>query len=189
MRKFLVLILFFTLAPSLLVLSIFLLSSNHTFSVLGASTKREESPFAYAALAPMDIVFAGSATLSDKRILNLSEYFSSFHSPLAKYSSTIVSKADQYSIDYRLLPAIAMQESGLCKKMRAGANYNCWGYGIWGKKVTSFASYEEAIDTISRYFAVRKEKGIESLDEIGKIYNPGNTNYWKENVAFVMNQL
>lgn len=150
---------------------------------------REEKPFEFAALAPMDSVFEGSATLSDKRILNLSDYLASYHSPLAGYSSLIVNKADQYSIDYRLLPAIAMQETGLCKKVLAGAHYNCWGYGVWGKKVTSFSSYEEAIDTISHYFANRKEKGIESLDEIGKIYNPGNTNHWKENVAFVMNQL
>ncbi|HYK08321.1 MAG TPA: hypothetical protein VEW42_02350 [Candidatus Eisenbacteria bacterium] len=189
MRKFLVLLLFFTLAPSLLILSIFLLSSQHTFGVLGVNTRREESPFAYAALAPMNAVFEGSATLSDKRTYNLKEYLSLYHSPLLNYSSFIVSKADEYGIDYRLLPAIAMQETGLCKKVLAGANYNCWGYGVWGKKVTSFSSYEEAITTISRYFAKRKEKGIESLDEIGKIYNPGNTNHWKENVAFVMNQL
>jgi hypothetical protein len=173
----------------LLILSIFLLSSQHTFGVLGVNTRREESPFAYAALAPMNAVFEGSATLSDKRVANLSDYLTSYHSSLAGYSSLIVNKADQYGIDYRLLPAIAMQETGLCKKVLASAHYNCWGYGVWGKRVTSFNSYEEAIDTISHYFANRKEKGIESLDEIGKIYNPGNTNHWKENVAFVMNQL
>lgn len=189
MRNFFVLLLFFILTPGMLFVSLNLLTVHqHKLGVLGLSTIRQE-PFAYAALPTMDTVFEGSATLTDKRETNLSDYFSYYHSPLKPYANEIVSRADKYGIDYRLLPAIAMQETGLCKTALQAAPYNCWGWGIWGKKVTSFHSYQEAIDTISRYFANRKEKGIDNLDAIGSIYNPGNTNHWKENVAYVMDQL
>ena len=101
----------------------------------------------------------------------------------------MVSKADQYNIDYRLLTAIAMQETTLCQKTLKQSPYNCWGWGIWGKKVTTFTSFEDAIATISKYFGNRKKKGIATLDEIAAIYNPGNTNNWKEHVAHFMDEL
>ena len=182
-------LLFFILAPSILALSLFLASSReHNSTVLGASTVRQQ-PFAYAALPTNDIVFEGSATMTDNRPIILTSFFSSYNSPLKPYATYIVNQADEKGIDWRLLPSIAMQETTLCKKTLPDAKYNCWGYGIWGKKVTSFSSYEEAITTISTYFAKKKEKGVASLDAIGKIYNPSDTSHWKENVAFVMDQL
>ena len=36
--------------------------------------------------------------------------------------------------DYRLLPAIAMQESTLCRSIPVDS-HNCWGWGIYGDKV------------------------------------------------------
>lgn len=189
MRKFLLLLMFFVLAPTLLVMSSMLLASHANKIVLGITTGPQPTPFAFAALPMSDIVFEGSATLRDKRPLSLNDYLTQYHSPLTPYADLMVHKADEYGIDYRLLTAIAMQETTLCKKTLKEAQYNCWGFGIWGKHATGFVSYEDAIDTISHYFANRREKGIDTLDAIGKIYNPGNTNHWKENVAYVMEQL
>ncbi len=168
------------------------LLSYHTFKpfsgVLGVSIQPPQS-VAYAALPSTQNVFDASASLSDRRVQSLQAFFSLYHSPLLLYAQNIVDKADTYGIDYRLLPAIAMQESGLCKKALPQAPYNCWGFGIYGKRVTSFAGYDEAIDTITRYFANKKSKGIDSLEEIGKIYNPGNTNNWTENVILIMSKI
>lgn len=82
-----------------------------------------------------------------------------------------------------------MQETTLCKKTLSRAPYNCWGFGIYGKKITSFDNYNEAIDTISRYFATKKSNGLDSLEEIANIYNPTNHNNWKENVTLTMSHL
>lgn len=165
-------------------------SLYHRTNVLGAATVNHTSqPFAYAALPTSENVFEGSATFTDKRTTNLADFFTQYHSPLAPYANLIVSKADDYGIDYRLLPAIAMQETTLCKKTLAAAPHNCWGWGIYGKHVTDFTSFDEAIDTITKYFANKKESGIASLDEIGSVYNPGNTSHWKENVAHFMAEL
>lgn len=191
MRKLILLISFFLIAPSFLFFNLALLSyhTNRPFSsVLGASVEPSQG-VAYAALPSTQNVVDASASLTDRRVQSLQAFFSDYHSPLLLYSQEIVDKADQYGIDYRLLPAIAMQESGLCKKALPQAPYNCWGFGIYGKRITSFSGYAEAIDTITRYFANKKNKGVDTLEEIGKIYNPGNTNHWKENVILVMSHI
>lgn len=181
---------FFLITPSLLILSLVLLTfhAKSFGAVLGTSIEVPQS-VAYAALPSTQNVMDASATLSDKRVQSLESFFTLYHSPLLLYAQEIVDKADAYNIDYRLLPAIAMQESILCKKALAKAPYNCWGFGIYGKKITSFGSYDEAIDTITRYFANKKDKGVSTLEEIGKIYNPGNTNHWIENVTLIMNKI
>lgn len=190
MRKLILLLSFFLITPSLLILSLILLTLHtHPFgAVLGASIEIPQS-VAYAALPTTQNVMDASASLSDRRVQSLQSFFSLYHSPLLLYAQEIVDKADAYGIDYKLLPAIAMQESLLCKKALAKAPYNCWGFGIYGKKITSFSSYDEAIDTITRYFANKKKGGVDSLEEIGKIYNPGNTNNWKENVTLIMSKI
>src|SRR5258706_13792699 len=130
MRKFFVLLLFFILTPSMLVGSLVMISrSVYKTSVLGAATRQE--PIAYASLPTMDTVFEGSATFNDKRVTNLTDYFKFHKSPLKPFAGDIVNNADQYHIDYLVLPAIAIQEPGLCTTVLLQAHYNCWGYGIW----------------------------------------------------------
>ncbi|HEX7042282.1 MAG TPA: hypothetical protein VF189_03450 [Patescibacteria group bacterium] len=189
MRNLLLSLLFFTLTPAVLIGSLLMCFHLSHQDVLGAATEKKDAPFAFAALPTSENVFEGSATFSDKRIDNLHGFLTTYHSPLAPYADLFVSKADQYHIDYRLLPAIAMQETTLCKKTLKNAQFNCWGWGIYGKQITNFNSFTEAIDTISLYFAKKREKGIENLDEIGAIYNPSNHSNWKENVASFMTEI
>lgn len=191
MRKIVFLLSFFLITPSFLILSLALLTvhtNKPLVSVLGAQIEPSQM-VAYAALPTTQNVMDASASLTDRRVVSLQAFFSLYHSPLLLNAQEIVDKADEYSIDYRLLPAIAMQESGLCKKTLSQAPYNCWGFGIYGKRVTSFSSYSEAIDTITRYFANKKNNGVVTLEEIGKIYNPGNTNNWIENVTLIMSKI
>ena len=68
---------------------------------------------------------------SDIRTANLKYFFRKYNSPLYDHAQTFVDFADKYQFDYRLLPAIAMQESNLCKYIYEGS-YNCWGWGIYG---------------------------------------------------------
>jgi hypothetical protein len=123
---------------------------------------------------------------TDIRIANLKFFFRKYESVLYDKSEFIVKMADQYKLDYRLIPAIAMQESGLCKHIYEGS-HNCWGWGIYGDKVTRFDSYEEAIETISRglklYYV---DKGLTTPEAIMRKYTPPSTGSWAFGVNFFL---
>src|SRR5258706_444671 len=87
----------------------------------------------YAALPTIQNNFSTEIIASDGRTEAVRQFFARFDSPLEPYANDIVKAADQYGLDFRLLPAIAMQESNLCRKMPEGSN-NCWGFGIYGGK-------------------------------------------------------
>lgn len=126
---------------------------------------------------------------SDARISALDEFFAKYNSPLKGHAKTIVNEADRYGIDYRLLPAIAMQESTLCKKMIKDS-YNCWGFGIYDKKVTKFESYDQAIKVISATLAKKYvQKGFVNPDEIVTKYTPNDNGRWSEVVNLIMQKL
>jgi len=58
-----------------------------------------------------------------------------------------------------------MQESNLCKKQLKDS-FNCWGFGIYGKKVTRFDSYKQAIYTVTKTLANQyKAKGLKTAEE------------------------
>lgn len=122
----------------------------------------------------------------DIRVANLKYFFRKYESVLYDKSDFIVKMADQYKLDYRLIPAIAMQESGLCKHIYEGS-HNCWGWGIYGNKVTRFESYEEAIETISR--GLKKnyiDKGLVTPEDIMRKYTPPSTGSWAFGVNFFL---
>ena len=190
MRRFILLTSFFVTTPVLLIFSAFLLLfiTYQEKAVLGASFVSNKT-ISYAALPDNLNVVSDSITQQDARVGKVATLLQDYNSPLAQYSSLIVNLADKYGIDYRLVPAIALQESTGCKRMVKGVTYNCWGFGIYGKKKTSFDSYEEAIDRVTRYFADKKENGVDSLEELGSIYNPTDHNNWKDHVASFMANL
>lgn len=86
---------------------------------------------------------------ADGRKLLVAQFFNDHNAPMAEYADQLVNTADRYGLDYRLMPAIAMQESSGGKKMPKDSN-NPFGFGIYGGKVTSFTSLPEAIDKVGR---------------------------------------
>lgn len=143
----------------------------------------------YQAL-PEEIKEVTSQTsVSDGRVSALEKFFDDYDSPLEPHAQLIVDLADKYGMDYRLVPAIAMKESTLCHKIPKNS-HNCWGYGIYGDKVTRFENYEEAITTVSKGLGERYV-GIGLVDpyEIMTKYNPVSTGSWAETVTFVMDRI
>ncbi len=123
---------------------------------------------------------------ADIRVANLKYFFRKYNSVLYDEAEFIVKMADQYKLDYRLIPAIAMQESNLCAHIYEGS-YNCWGWGIYGNKVTRFSSYDEAIETISR--GIKKnyiDKGLTTPEEIMRKYTPPSDGSWSYGVNFFL---
>lgn len=190
MKKVFLLTIFFTLTPILLTFSIFY------FSFLGSEKKRllslpaPNNNISYAAaLAESQNVLGDSVSPQDARVAVVSDFFKKYNSDLLPYAQNVVSSADKYGLDYRLIPAIAMQESNLCKKAPKNS-YNCWGFGIYGKNVTKFSSYPEAIDTVTKTLVKQyKENGLETPEQIMAKYTPSNNGDWADSVNIFMDQL
>ena len=126
---------------------------------------------------------------TDARVLALEQFLSQYNSPLYPYAQKIVEVSNKHDFHYGLLPAIAMVESGLCKKIPANS-HNCWGWGIYGKTVTRFASYDEAIETVAA--GIKREyidKGFDTPEKIMLKYNPSNHNDWLGGVNFFLDKL
>jgi hypothetical protein len=82
--------------------------------------------------------------LDKERALKIDTYFKERSMPLAGYGARMVSVAEEYDIDWRLLPAIAVRESSGGKQ---ACGYNPFG---WASCKIDFKSYNEAIDTLAR---------------------------------------
>jgi len=187
MRKAFLLTSFFLLTPLVLALSLSLLSysySSKTISLFAQNPK-----FAYAALPAASGTLKTRIGEEDARITVVKGFFKKYKSDLFPYADNVIYAADKYGIDYRLIPAIAMQESNLCKKAPKGS-YNCWGFGIYGKKVTKFENYADAIDTVTKTLANKyKANGLESPEQIMSKYTPGSNGSWADGVNHFMDQL
>ena len=188
MRKILLLSSFFIGTPILIFVCIFYLSYLYTLKggqVLGQHTEG----VAYAALPPADDAFQANIQEEDSQTEIVRQFLARHNSPLEPYAPDLVIAAKRYDLDFRLLPAIAMQESNLCRKVPDQSN-NCWGWGIYGGKVLKFNNYPEAIETISKTLSTKyRDRGLITPFEVGKLYNPRNTNNWAESVTFFMNEM
>jgi hypothetical protein len=125
----------------------------------------------------------------DSRVASLEKFLQKYDSPLVPYARFLVETADKNGLHYGLLPAIAMVESNLCKKIIPDS-YNCWGWGIYGKTVTRFSSFEEGIDTVAR--GLKKnyvDQGLDTPEKIMTRYNPTNHNNWLGSVNFFLSVL
>ncbi|MGI5826069.1 MAG: hypothetical protein ACOX50_01500 [Patescibacteria group bacterium] len=130
-------------------------------------------------------VLKTEAKVADTRVLRLEGYLKSQGSPLAPYAQKFVEEADKNQIDWRLLPAIAGIESSFGKKMIAGT-HNAWG---WGGEKIRFASWNEAIETISKALAEKYyARGLNTPEKINPVYCPPNRT-WAPKVRAFMNKI
>jgi len=189
MRKLILLTSFFLLTPLTLILS-FTYLSFITYQKSSPVLSLEKTPkVAYAALPNRNEAIFLKTRDVDARIEVVNDFLSYYKSALAPFSDEIVAAADKYGLDYRLLPAIAMQESTLCKKAPKNS-YNCWGFGIYGKKITRFDNYNDAIDTVTKTLATKyKAVGLETPEQIMTKYNPVSTGTWAQGVSGYMERL
>jgi len=138
----------------------------------------------------MDNSFEGDVIPEDARVEMIRQFLARYNSPLEEYAELIVSTAEKYNLDYRLIPAIAMQESGLCRRIPQGS-YNCWGFGIYGGKVTRFSSYPEAIETVTKTLAnkYKEDYGLVTTEQIMSMYTPSSNGSWANGVNYFMDKL
>ena len=143
----------------------------------------------YASLPETLPEITGSVGASDARCEIIRQYLKANKSELEPYACTLVAKADEYGLDWRLLTAIAQKESGLCNVIPPGS-HNCWGWGITSKGTLGFDSYEEAIDTVSKGLKRNYiDKGYVTVEEIMTKYAHPDSTTWADGVNYYLNQL
>ena len=191
MRKLFLLTSFAIMMPLVLIGNIVLLlylsyQKNQPYAYTNALPRQS---VAYAALPTIQSISGAEITQEDARIEMVRQFFAKYKSPLEPFAQDVISSADEYGLDFRLIPAIAMQESNLCLKAPPDSN-NCWGFGIYGGRVKTFNSYTEGIQQVTKTLAtVYKKNGLDTPEEIVKRYTPSDTGKWVNGVTHFMNQL
>jgi hypothetical protein len=175
-------------AIPLFLLFLVLFSLSIKYQSNGYVSRQAHQP-QFQALPGETTTSAVEVETTDARIKALENFFGQYDSPLKGHARMIVEEADKNNIDYRLLPGIAMQESTLCKRIIKNS-YNCWGFGIYGKKVTRFENYEQAIKVISSTLSKKYiQKGYTNPEEIVQKYTPSDTGKWPAVVNLIMQKL
>ncbi len=149
----------------------------------------DEIDNAGSSLSEVDASGSAEITRLAIRTSNLKQFFRAHNSPLYDHAEFIVKTSDKYKFDYRLLPAIAMQESTLCRNI-PNNSHNCWGWGIYGNTVTSFSSYDEAIDAVAKGLREQYiDKGLTTTSDIMAKYTPSSNGSWARSVSGFMKSL
>ena len=168
-------IIFFTIAPITLGVSMFaILTLEKDDQIVEITDLPKTGVRVYASLPNEFPKVLGVAEAADARPELIRQYLQRYNSPIVHMADYLVKKSDEYGLDYRLIPAIAQQESNLCKIIPP-ETYNCWGWGIHSRGTLGFDSYEEAIDTVMTGIKTQYiDKGLTTPDTIWKKYTPGS---------------
>jgi hypothetical protein len=116
---------------------------------------------------------------TDDRCRTLQSFFSRQGSPLESIAAVFVATADEHHLDWRLLPAIAMVETG---GGRSGRRNNIFG---WNSGRTRFATVAAGIEFVasrlahSPLYRGRTSRGILAA------YNPSRQKYPPKVIRFM----
>ena len=120
----------------------------------------------------------------DMREVILRQYLESHNSQLAAYSAVFIKYADEYNIDWRLVPAITGVESTFGKRIPYNS-YNVYG---WANGEYIFSSWDESIKIVTKALSEKYiARGANTTAEIGRIYAPPSST-WAKNVDFFKNK-
>lgn len=121
-----------------------------------------------------------SSAKTDNRQAILERFFQKYHSPASAKEYLEASK--KYDLDFRLLPAIAVVESTLCKNYQK----NCFG---WGRD-RIYATPEDVargLTTLSYYRKWQSDRNNITL--LANVYNPSGAEKWAFDVQGIISQL
>jgi hypothetical protein len=106
----------------------------------------------------------------DPRAAALRGFFAALNSPASDWTEDFLLAADRHGLDWRLLPSIAILESG---GGRESMNNNILG---WDSCRRSFPSVRAGIHTVADQLASSRLYRNKDLDRMLRLYNP-NTAY------------
>ncbi len=165
-RRLILVSLWLVLTPSLvIVLGILLTLQKNKLSKLQTISTPLQANIAQAGPNNIQGQVLGTQ-ITDTRPLIVEKFLKG--TPLAPYSKYMVEISDKYDIDYRLIPAIAMKESG--GGAASQTSHNAWGFEN-GR--TKFSSWETGIESVALTLKTRYiSKGLVTPDQIMAIYAP-----------------
>lgn len=117
----------------------------------------------------------------DQRLVRLHEFFDAYGCPLHNLAQDFLDAADNYGLDWRLLPSIALVESG------GGKNYmnnNIFG---WDSARKRFPTVRDGIHTVAHRLAHSKLYQGKGLNMVLATYNQNSS--YPPLVKYVMRQL
>jgi hypothetical protein len=117
----------------------------------------------------------------DPRTVRLKKFFAKLHCPVVDLADEFVHAADDNQLDWRLLPSIAVIESGGGKAYR---NNNVFG---WNQGLEAFPTIRAGIHEVA--FKLGKSPLYRDRDVLGKLrlYNPDES--YPGSVLTVMNRI
>jgi hypothetical protein len=181
MRKIVLVVAFFPFTIVLLIANLSMLayySRSENAKRLSASIPSQTS-FNLTAAGNTSQVINATVIAADARALLLRSFMSKHKSPMTDYADSIVSEADRYGIDFRLVPAIAMCESNLGKHMPAHDSYNPFGIAVYTGQQSGkmFDSWLSSIQWVSKYIKEHYyDRGLVDLKDIGAVWAPPSVN-------------
>lgn len=184
-KKLALVFLWFLFTPLLLLMTGVVVHNEHQKTNL-------QSAFPPIAASQIDIKNNLEGQVVSTRINDMRPYIvNNFlkKTELAPYANFMVETADKYDIDFRLIPAIAMKESGGGNAAPDGS-FNAWGFEN-GK--TQFTSWESAIDRVGKTLRDRYvSKGLTTPDQIMPVYAPPavlNGGGWAKDINFFFSKM
>ena len=194
-KKLILIAVFFTITPLALFSSVISLIavSDSQIKTLSERVNIFESPEpgvkVYASLPSNTSSIYEHIISADARPEIIRNYLKVNKSPLEPHAEYIVKVSDKYSLDFRLITAIAQKESGLCRVIPP-ESYNCWGWGIHSKGTLRFSSFEEGIETVSKGIKLNYvDKGFVTVEEIMKKYAHPDSTTWADGVNIYIKQM
>ena len=172
---------------------VYLIFALTAFSLALISGWLGEPIFPLSAFSSPEVLGVSSSV--DPRIATLQNFLETKKSPLAPHAAVFIEAADRYRLDWRLLPAIAGQESSFGKmipwdKQNGEHSFNAWGWGIYGDLIVSFSSWEEGIwKTAEGLRNGYIDQGLLTLEEFMRFYTPRSDGSWARGVSFFMEQI
>jgi hypothetical protein len=118
--------------------------------------------------------------VGDARVILVQNFLERHKSPILdedpEFATFLVQLADTNNMDFRLLPAIAMQESNLCKVIPQDS-HNCLGLGVHARGTWGFESYRENFTAAASILKKNYiDIGLTTTEEIERKYNPTSHN-------------
>jgi hypothetical protein len=128
---------------------------------------------------------------ADSRPVIVDNFLAQNKSPMRGLGNVFVKVADQYNIDYRLLPAIAFQESTLGKRIPRNS-HNAFGWAIYtgANSGAKFNDWQHAIETVARGLKTNYiDQGLNTTEAIMTRYTPDSDGSWAFGVNFAIQEM
>ena len=138
---------------------------------------------------PVNSITITNAEAPINRAALLDNYFTVHKMPLAGYGSKFVAAADLNNLDWRLLPAIAIQES-------TGGRFECGKNPFgWSSCKSTFSTYSEAIAAVAKNLGGNARATApfyrgKTTKQILEAYNPPSiAPHYADEVIAIMNAI